>query len=170
MYQPDKAFPEGFKSMGQGQRIRKTYPDLRVVAFGTQPVRRDLPLPEGTQYVQNPSQDRLRDLYAACDVFVSASRSEGFGLPILEAMACRTPVVATRTGCAPDVITDGIEGYVEEIEDAVQLAERLAQVLDSPEAAWKRMSYAAFARATLYTWEDACTLFELAIGADEAKM
>lgn len=166
--------PTHFKGVDVATRalaeLRKTYPDLRVVAFGTQTVRRDLPLPKGARYVQNPPQDRLRDLYAGCDVFISASRSEGFGLPILEAMACRTPVVATRTGCAPDVITDAVEGYVVEIGDAAQLAQRLAQVLDLPEAAWKRMSDAAFARATQYTWEDACTLFERAIGADQAKM
>jgi glycosyltransferase involved in cell wall biosynthesis len=52
-----------------------------------------------------------KNVYADCDVWLFASFSEGFGLPIIEAMACRCPVVATRAGCAPDVIKEGVNGY-----------------------------------------------------------
>jgi glycosyltransferase involved in cell wall biosynthesis len=140
--------------------VRRTHPDLRVVAFGTKPVTTAFPLPSGAHYVRDPDQDQLRMIYASCDVFVTASRSEGFGLPIIEAMACRTPVVATRTGCAGDVIDDGIEGYVVNVDDASGLADGLRRILDLPTPDWRRMSDAAHARALSYSWDDATVLFE----------
>ena len=95
-----------------------------------------------------------------CDVFAAGSRSEGFGLPILEAMACRCPVVATRTGCAPDVIEDGVNGFVVDVGDAAAMGARLADVLDLDAARWQAMSEAALERVLPYTWDEAALLFE----------
>jgi glycosyltransferase involved in cell wall biosynthesis len=138
-------------------------PDLRVVSFGTLPPSRELPLPEGSSFVLNPSQSHLRHLYAQCDVWLCASRSEGFGLPTLEAMACRSPAVSTRVGGAVDLIEDGRQGFLVDVEDSSGLAERLIQVLRLPEPEWQAMSDAAFATATSYTWDDATSLFEASL-------
>lgn len=142
---------------------RLRHPGLQVVAFGREAVTRALPLPEGTAFFASPPQAKLRDIYAMCDVFAAGSRSEGFGLPILEAMACRTPVVATRTGCAPDVIEDGVNGFVVDVGDAAAMGARLADVLDLDQARWQAMSEAALARAASYSWEDATRAFEAAL-------
>jgi glycosyltransferase involved in cell wall biosynthesis len=150
-------------ALGTIGEVLRTHPNLQVVAFGTVPVGMDLPLPLGARYVHAPAQDQLRGLYAGCDVFLSASRAEGFGLPILEAMACRTPVVATATGCATDVIENGVEGHVAEVEDCAGLAEGVRNVIDLAESDWRRMSEAAFGRATGYSWDDATDLFERAL-------
>ena len=80
-------------------------PNLKLVAFGTQEPNASLPLPEGARYVKDPPQDEIRGIYADCDAWLFASRSEGFGLPILEAMACRTPVIATPAGAAPELLS-----------------------------------------------------------------
>lgn len=142
---------------------RRSIPDLRVVAFGADAVSRTLPLPDGTEYVHRPSKQRLRELYASCDVWLVGSRSEGFGLTILEAMACRCPVVATRTGCAPDFIQDGVNGFVADVEDAASLGRRLVDVLTLDEAGWHAMSEASRGSIAQYTWDDATTLFERAL-------
>ena len=126
-------------------------PRLKVVAFGKSDPVRTLPLPEGSLYIRNPRQSQLREIYAMCDVFAAGSRSEGFGLPILEAMACRCPVVATRTGCAPDVIEDGVNGFVVDVGDASAMGGRLADVLDLDAASWQAMSDAALERVLPYT-------------------
>lgn len=47
-----------------------------------------LPLPPGTEYNKEPRQDQLKEFYRKCDAWLFSSSSEGFGLPILEAMAC----------------------------------------------------------------------------------
>jgi glycosyltransferase involved in cell wall biosynthesis len=127
--------PTRFKGVDVALRViddvRRTHPDLQVIAFGGRPVQRDLPLPREARYTRAPAQKKLREIYASCDVFLSTSRSEGFGLPILEAMACRTPVVATRTGCAADVIENGVEGHVAAVDD-VQGSVRARGVISAP--------------------------------------
>jgi glycosyltransferase involved in cell wall biosynthesis len=142
---------------------RERHPALKLVAFGKSDPVRTLPLPEGSLYIRNPRQSQLREIYAMCDVFAAGSRSEGFGLPILEAMACRCPVVATRTGCAPDVIKDGVNGFVVDVGDAFAMGARLADVLDLDAARWQAMSEAALERVLPYDWDAAARLFEKAL-------
>jgi glycosyltransferase involved in cell wall biosynthesis len=142
---------------------RERHPALKVVAFGKSDPVRTLPLPEGSLYICNPRQSQLREIYAMCDVFAAGSRSEGFGLPILEAMACRCPVVATRTGCAPDMIEDGVNGFVVDVGDASAMGARLADVLDLDADRWQAMSEAALERVLPYDWDAAARLFEQAL-------
>ena len=142
---------------------RARHPGLKVVAFGKEPVTGALPLPDGSSFVLKPAQSKLRGVYASCDVFLAGSRTEGFGLPILEAMACRCPVIATRTGCAPDVIEDGVNGYVVDVGDAAAMGARLADILGNDAAQWQAMSDAAVARVSSYSWDDATRLFEQAL-------
>lgn len=136
---------------------RQARPDLGVVAFGTP---EGSGLPEGTIYFRTPPQDKLREIYAMCDGWLMPSYSEGFGLPVLEAMACRTPVISTRTGVGPDVIEDGLNGYLVDVGDAEAMATRILELVSLPPAKWRSMSDAAFARATSYSWDDATGLFE----------
>jgi glycosyltransferase involved in cell wall biosynthesis len=138
-------------------------PNLRLVAFGTSAPSADLPLPEGTKYIQRPAQNAIKDIYASCDVWLCGSWSEGFHLPPLEAMACRTPVVSTQVGGSLDVIKEGVNGYLVPLGDSTALADRLVHVLTLPEAEWRAMSDAAYATATQYTWDDATKLFEAAL-------
>ena len=144
---------------------KRMVPDLHVTAFGKYPIHPTLPLPQGSTYVQCPSQPLIREIYGSCDVWLCGSRQEGFHLPPLEAMACRTPVVATRVGGAMDVITNGINGWVVDVEDHEALGRRLAEVASLSSEAWRAMSDAAHARAHSYTWEDATDRFEALLGA-----
>ena len=86
------------------------------------PVDKRYPLPRGAQYRQRPPQAQIAAIYAACDLWLFTSRNEGFGLPLLEAMACRTPVLATRAGAAPDLI-DGCNGVLLDSDPAAFAAE-----------------------------------------------
>jgi glycosyltransferase involved in cell wall biosynthesis len=141
-------------------RVSEAIPDLRVIAFGTASLSSSLPLPTNFRYIQQPAQNQIKDIYASCDVWLCGSRSEGFHLPPLEAMACRCPVVSTAVGGPIDVIKDGINGYIVPVEDADLLAKQLIHVLQLSQEQWQNMSDAAYETAKQYTWDDATELFE----------
>jgi len=137
-------------------------PNLRLIAFGESSPSPDLPLPPGTEYTRNPPQNTLKDFYAKCDAWLFGSRSEGFGLPILEAMACRTPVIGTPAGAAPELLAEGA-GILVKPENPEDMARAIEQICRLPDTAWQTMSEAAYATATQYTWDDAVKLFEAAL-------
>jgi glycosyltransferase involved in cell wall biosynthesis len=141
-------------------RIREQLPQVHVVAFGAEHSLPNVPIPEWINYHYRPPQDRIRQLYGECDVWLCGSRSEGFYLPMLEAMACRCPVVSTRVGGPIDNIEDSINGFLVDVEDAEGLAERALKVLRLDEDDWHRMSDAALSTATRYSWDDATERLE----------
>jgi glycosyltransferase involved in cell wall biosynthesis len=77
-------------------------------------------------------EDRLPEIYSAADIYVSPSMVEGFGLPLGEALACGTPVVAFDTGSVAEVVGDGgilvppldVTGFSSAISDLLQEPER----------------------------------------------
>jgi len=76
--------------------------------------------------------DDISSLLAAADIFVSPSHSESFGLAILDAMAAGTPVIATATDGAKELIVD--ENALVPIKDPVALADKICWFLDNSEA------------------------------------
>ena len=143
---------------------RRNVPGLRVRAFGEAGVVPSLPLPAGTVYEQHPTQTAIRDVYAASDAYLFGSRCEGFGLPILEAMACRTPVVGARTGAAPELLCDG-GGRLVNVGDAEAMAAAIAELATRPAAEWRAASDAAYATARRHDWETATDRFEAVLRA-----
>ena len=143
----------------------KKIPNLRLVAFGsgeTPPA--DLPLPDNTEYIMSPTQDQLRESYSRCDAWLFSSRSEGFGLPIIEAMACGTPVIGTPAGAAPELLAGG-GGILVKLEDPEDMALAIEQICQLSDAQWREMSEKALETVINYTWEDATDLFEAALYA-----
>ncbi|MCK5523447.1 MAG: glycosyltransferase family 4 protein [Thiomargarita sp.] len=138
-------------------------PNLRLVAFGNQRPSSNLLLPPCTEYVYQPPQNTIKDIYAKCDVWLCGSWSEGFHLPPLEAMACRCPVVSTQVGGPMDIIKDGVNGYLVKTGDSTALANQLIRVLTFSNDKWQIMSDAVYTTAIRYTWDDATELFETAL-------
>lgn len=137
-------------------------PGLRLVAFGHCPPLEHLPLPAGAEYVQCPPQAMMKDLYAKCDAWLFGSRFEGFGLPILEAMACRTPVIGTPAGAAPELLAKG-GGLLVPSEDPEAMAAAIVKICRSSEAEWQVMSNQAHATALQHGWGETTELFESAL-------
>lgn len=96
--------------------------------------------------------EELVGLYRRASMVVVPSRHEGFGLPAAEAMACGTPVVATRAGALAEVVETGRGGILVPIDDPVALAAAIEQLAEQPE---RREALGARARPRIeaaYAW------------------
>ena len=89
----------------------------------------------------------MEQLIGLADVLVMPSEMESFGLAALEAMACGVPVVATRVGGVPELITDGEDGFLEQVGDIAGMGARVTELV-SDEALYRRLATAARATAT----------------------
>jgi D-inositol-3-phosphate glycosyltransferase len=98
------------------------------------------------------AQARLADFYAAADVVLVPSRSESFGLVALEAQACGTPVVAASVGGLRYVVHHGETGFLVDGHDPGDHADRLLQVLRSPQRQ-ADMGNEAARQALRFTWD-----------------
>jgi glycosyltransferase involved in cell wall biosynthesis len=73
-------------------------------------------------------RNNLARYYQSADVYLQASHADNFPTTILEAMACGTPVVATRIGGIPEQIEDGATGFLVPAQDPGAMAERIIQL------------------------------------------
>jgi len=74
-------------------------------------------------------QPNIVDYLSAADVLLLPSEQESFGLAALEAMACEVPVIASRVGGIPEVVTDGETGFLSEVGDVEKMAGDAATLL-----------------------------------------
>lgn len=96
-------------------------------------------------------QDVLPYYYAAADVVVMPSYYESFGMVALEAMACGTPVVASKVGGLLFTVIDGVTGYHVPSGDAVALSQRLEYLKTHPDVG-RQLGQHAFYVARHYAW------------------
>jgi glycosyltransferase involved in cell wall biosynthesis len=94
----------------------------------------------------------LGTVYAMADALVFPSLVEGFGLPILEAMAAGTPVIASDASVMPEVAGDAALYFAP--DDPSALAAHLHALASQPELA-ARLRAAGLARATTFSWDRA---------------
>lgn len=143
--------------------LKRRMPQLRVISFGVRAPSRQLPLPDEVEFHLSPAQDQLRSLYSQCDAWISTSRTEGFNLPALEAMACRTPVVATRTGWPAEAVKTGSNGVLVDVDDVGGIASGAEWVLSRQPEEWRALSDGAYATSQVGSWEESAIAFEAAL-------
>ncbi len=110
--------------------------------------------PQALDYRGTPGDDELARLYGRAAVFGYPSLYEGFGLPVLEAMASGVPVVASSRGAVPEVVGDA--GLVVAPEDARAWRDALRVVLTDADRA-RDLAARGSARAASFTWERAAS-------------
>jgi glycosyltransferase involved in cell wall biosynthesis len=110
--------------------LEAEFPDLRLILAGEGPLRSAL---EGDPRVLLPGyvDDRAR-FFAALDVFLMPSRSDGWGLAALEAMAHGLPVIASRTGGLTEIVVSGETGWLVAPDDPSALAGAIAAAARHP--------------------------------------
>jgi N-acetyl-alpha-D-glucosaminyl L-malate synthase BshA len=77
-------------------------------------------------------QDQVVPLLSVSDLFLLPSAQESFGLAALEAMACEVPVVASRVGGLPEVVEDGVSGFLCDVDDTDGMANAGIRLLTDP--------------------------------------
>ena len=78
-------------------------------------------------------QEEVAPYYAAFDAVILPSANEGTPVSVIESLAAGRPVVATRVGGVPDVVVEGVDGFLVELGDTDALGERLAELARDPE-------------------------------------
>jgi len=111
--------------------VRERDQDVVVDVFGVR--RPDRPLPEGFAFHLNPSRAELRKIYNSASVYVAASRSEGWGLTVAEAMTCGAAVCCTDCVGYLEMAKDGETALVSPVDDARALAANVCRLLSEPE-------------------------------------
>ena len=94
-------------------------------------VAHDLGIARSTYFVGY--QEDVAGFYRLFDAFLLPSVNEGTPVSAIEALASGTPVVATRVGGVPDVVTNGVDGFLVESGDTESAAERLSELAGDPE-------------------------------------
>ena len=136
-------------------------PENGHAAFLTERVR-SLGLAGAVSFVGPQPQERLRFYYSAASITVMPSYYESFGMVALEAMACASPVIASRVGGLTTTVLDGTTGYLVPEGDPRALADRISVLLDDEGLRW-RVGREASRLATRYRWpcvaEAICQLY-----------
>jgi glycosyltransferase involved in cell wall biosynthesis len=114
-------------------RLRERVPQARLlVVRGRDPVlsRAEPQLPPGAEYVElDHRSHRLAEWYGSASASVLPSVDEAFGLVLIESLASGTPVVAARSGAAPEIVTDERVGVLFEPDDEADLARAMERAL-----------------------------------------
>jgi glycosyltransferase involved in cell wall biosynthesis len=136
------------------------YPNARLFLVGDgdqrMPLQRHvkkLGIENYVRFLGNVSEEKLHSLYHEANVYVQPSLYEPFGITILEAMSMRKPVVGTRVGGIPEIITNGAEGLLVEPRNSLQLAKTIINIFSDSSC---RRRFGSNARKRVereFTWE-----------------
>jgi phosphatidylinositol alpha-1,6-mannosyltransferase len=118
--------------------LLKMFPDVHLVVVGE---GSDLPrlqslaqasgAPDHVHFLPFIAHDELPNAYDHCEIFAMPSRGEGFGIVFIEAMARGRPVIGGAHGGTPEIIDDGVSGYLIPYGDVAQLTDRLQRLLSN---------------------------------------
>ncbi len=121
------------KQIDQIKPVLEAIPEARLALVGDGPNREALEAHfagTNTNFVGYLQGLELASAYASADAFIFPSRTETLGLVLLEAMAAGCPVVAANSGGIPDIVTNGVNGYMFDVDDpdgAITATKRLLE-------------------------------------------
>jgi glycosyltransferase involved in cell wall biosynthesis len=150
--------------------FHKRYPEVRLVLAGRHDVfyerlAQELQTidlaPEAVEFVRHPTDETLANLYRGASLYLFPSRSEGFGLPPLEAMSLGVPVAAAHATSLPEILgeaalwfdPDDLEGMVQAMETGFTDKAARTRLIQKGFEQIKRYSWKEMAKQTLRVYE-----------------
>jgi len=133
------------------KNLKKRFPDLTAILISARkPVHR---IPEWIEQYIHLSMDELRHLYNSSKIFLHTSHWEGWGLPVMEAMACGCAVIAYRNYGINEFVIHQKNGLLTEIGDRKQMQRLTEQLLNNPD---NKIPFVqeAFKTVLQYSWTD----------------
>ncbi|MGI0491089.1 glycosyltransferase [Alkalinema pantanalense CENA528] len=124
------------KEIDRIKPVLEAIPNARLALVGDGPNRKNLEAHFAgtcTHFVGYLSGKELGAAYASADAFIFPSRTETLGLVLLEAMAAGCPVIAANSGGIPDIVTDGVNGFLFEPQDEVGAIKATQRLLANPQ-------------------------------------
>lgn len=149
--QPNKGDKEAIHAF---EVLNRKCPDVEFAMYGTEltPV-----VPDFVTFYEDVDQHKLKDVYSQADVFVFPSWVEGFGMPPMEAMACRTALVSTSVGGVPEYTPeDGVR--IVPIQDSDAIIREVVDLVDDRDQI-ERMKECNQRYIQRFTWEKAAKKF-----------
>jgi glycosyltransferase involved in cell wall biosynthesis len=137
-------------------KILNAQPDVSLCVVGSplnqaeQIMAASLNISHAIEIFSNVDDHHLAKLYRCSIAFVYPSSYEGFGIPLLEAMACGTPVVASKASCFPEIVDDA--GLLFNPKSAPELVDILLSLLNNS-LERDRLVQKGYQRAQLFSWE-----------------
>ena len=150
--------------------VLKRFPEVRLLVVGDGSLRAtmeqqaaELGCADRITWVGRQPQEELNKWYGQMDIVLMPSRSEGFGLTAIEAMANGCVMVASNVGGLPEVVRDGVCGLLHRTEDVHDMAEKISALLGDEEL-YSRLRAQSLIEVEKYSFqryaESICDLYE----------
>ena len=144
---PKKGTADGLRALSF---VREKYPKIKLVLFGY--YRPRISLPKETSFFYRPNSSTLRKLYCSTDIFLWPSKIEGFGLPPMEAMACKCAVISTDTGAIRDYAIPNKTVMIVPPQRPDLMAKEIVSLIEDREQI-KKISLNGAEKIKEFTWE-----------------
>lgn len=124
--------------------VKKEHENVKLKIVGSGPLEKqlkklilDLKLESCVEIISNVSDEELLEIYNSSDLFVlpsivdSEGNTEGLGVVLLEAMACKLPVIGSNIGGIPDIVHDGKNGFLVPQKDSFEIYKTIIKLIEN---------------------------------------
>lgn len=134
------------------KKLKEILPEVKILIFGRD--KRPNDLPQWIEYYENPEQDFIvKEIYNRARVFICSSICEGWGLPVMEAMACGAAVVTTDCGGIRDFVVSNENALICPVKDSDSLYQGTYRLLVDSQLR-ERLVNNALKTVKEYDWDD----------------
>lgn len=151
-----KGIPDGLKVL---EDVHKQYPEIKMIMFG-KPEFAEKPI--FIEYHRDPEPSQLVSIYQQTDIFLFPAREEGWGLTIIEAMACGCAVAGTNAGALLEIGADGENALISEPIQPDRLRDNVLRLIQDKELR-NKIAENALKTAQELDWEKSYHNFEKAL-------